>query len=315
MTKELIITNEIFESIKHIDSEGNEYWYARELQKVLEYKQWRRFEETINRAKIACEKSGYDSNDHFANVGKMVTTGDSKRKITDYKLSRYACYLIAQNGDPRKEVIALAQTYFAVQTRKMELTEMEYEKLSETDKRFYQRGLIKKGNRDLNKEASLRGVRDFERFTNAGYRGLYGGETANDIAKRKGLGYREDILDNMGSEELASNLFRITQTEAKLKNDNIKGEDNAIFTHYDIARDIRKFIKDHGGTMPEDLPTPKKSLKVLEKERKRSERLLKEEKLKTAKSLLSIGIDINKISKATNLSIKEIENLNNNCHK
>lgn len=197
----------------------------------------------------------------------MVQIGSGAyRKQTDYKLSRYACYLIAQNGDSRKKVIALAQTYFAVQTRKQELSEIEYNELTEDEKRFYQRNLTKKGNYSLNQLAKRAGVKNFDKFHNAGYKGLYGGETANDIAKRKKLCYREDILDNMGSDELIANLFRISQTEQKLKNDNVNGENKASMTHYNMGKDIRNFIKKQGGTLPENLPTPKKNLKVLEKE-------------------------------------------------
>ncbi len=205
--------------------------------------------------------------DHFIDISKMVSIGSkTKRELNDYKLSRYACYLIAQNGDSRKKVIAFAQTYFAIQTRKQELLEEEYNSLTEDEKRFYQRDLTKKGNYSLNQTAKKAGVKNFDKFHNAGYKGLYNGETANDIAKRKGLRYREDILDNMGSEELAANLFRITQTDAKLKKDNIIGEDNANDVHYNVGKEVRNTIKRIGGTMPEDLPTPDKSLKELEKE-------------------------------------------------
>ena len=259
----------IFESIKHIDDYGNEYWLARELQVALEYSQWRRFNEVINRAIISCDNSKLEIYDHFAKVGKMVGIGSkSTRSILDYKLSRYACYLIIQNSDPRKEVIALGQTYFAIQTRKQEINEKEYNELTEDEKRFYQRSLTRKGNYTLNQTAKKVGVKNFDQFHNAGYKGLYNGETADDIAKRKGLRYREDILDNMGSEELAANLFRITQTESKLKRDNIHSEKDANKTHYNIGKNIREVIAKKGGPMPEDLPTPKKSLKELEKEKR-----------------------------------------------
>ena len=258
-----------FEDIKHIDEFENEYWCARELMIVLEYKKWERFNNVINAAKISCEQSNYLVSDHFLEVGKMIELAKgAKRKILDYQLSRYACYLIVQNADPRKKVVALGQTYFAVQTRKQELTEKEYSELTEDEKRFYQRSLTKKGNYSLNQAAKNAGVKNFDLFHNAGYKGLYNGETANDIAKRKKLRYREDILDNMGSEELAANLFRITQTEAKLKRDSIQGESNANIVHYNIGKNIREVIEKNGGTMPEKLPTPKKSLKELEKENK-----------------------------------------------
>ena len=261
------INEAVFESIKHFDENGNEYWYARELQKVLEYNKWENFEKVIEKAKLSCLNSNYGLQDHFPDVRKMVDIGSNTlRNIVDYKLSRYACYLIAQNGDSRKKVIGLAQTYFAIQTRKQELLEKEYNSLTENEKRFYQRNLTKKGNSSLNQTAKTAGVKNFDLFHNAGYKGLYNGETANDIAKRKGLRYREDILDNMGSEELAANLFRITQTESKLKKDNVCGEGNAIDTHYEVGKKVRNAIADIGGTMPENLPTPNKSLKELEKE-------------------------------------------------
>ena len=256
-----------FEDIKHIDECGNEYWYARELQVALDYKRWDKFCNVIESAKIACENSNNAVLNHFSQVGKMVEIGSgAKRKQMDFKLSRYACYLIVQNASPNKEVVALGQTYFAIQTRKQEITEKEYSKLTEDEKRFYQRNLTKKGNYSLNQVAKKCGVKNFDKFHNAGYRGLYNGESADDIAKRKGLRYREDILDNMGSEELAANLFRISQTESKLKRDNVTGEKDANETHYNIGKNIREVIAKNGGTMPEDLPTPKKSLKELKKE-------------------------------------------------
>ena len=262
-------TNENFENIKHIDENGVEYWYARELQKILEYNKWENFEKVIRKAKQSCENSNISNLDHFLDVRKMVAIGSgAEKEIKDYKLTRYACYLIAQNGDSRKKVIALAQTYLAIQTRKQELTEKEYSMLTEDEKRFYQRNLTRKGNYSLNQAAKNAGVKNFDKFHNAGYKGLYNGETADDIAKRKGLRYREDILDNMGSEELAANLFRITQTESRLKRDNISTESAANKTHYEVGSKIRNTIKELGGTMPEDLPTPEKSLKQLEKEKK-----------------------------------------------
>ena len=263
-------TEKIFEDIKHIDEEGDEYWYARELQRVLGYSQWRRFKNTVSKAKTSCNNSNVRVEDHFANVGKMINLGKGgTRNINDYKLSRYACYLIAQNGDSRKKTIALAQTYFAIQTRKQELSEKEYSTLTEDEKRFYQRNLTRKGNYSLNIVARNVGVRNFDKFHNAGYKGLYGGETANDIAKRKKLRYREDILDNMNEDELVANLFRINQTKQKLLKDKVQGESNASDIHYEVGKKVRKAIKDIGGTMPEDMPTPKKSLKELEKENKK----------------------------------------------
>ncbi len=262
--------NKTFEDIKHIDENGIEFWYARELMPILQYSKWENFKKVIGKAMIACENSGISAKDCFTDVRKSIISGKGKEDfIEDYKLTRYACYLIAQNGDSRKKVIALAQTYFAVQTRKQEITEKEYSMLTEDEKRFYQRNLTRKGNYSLNQAAKNAGVKNFDKFHNSGYKGLYNGETADDIAKRKGLRYREDILDNMGSDELVANLFRISQAEQKLKRDNIKTEKDANKTHYDVGAKIRKTIKELGGTMPEELPTPKKSLKQLEKESKK----------------------------------------------
>ena len=266
--KEIDKNSKSFEDIKHIDENGVEFWYARELMKILEYNKWENFEKVINKAKDACKNSGISVFEHFPDVRKLSKRANNAEiEIKDYKLTRYACYLIAQNGDSRKKVIALAQTYFAVQTRKQELSEAEYRLLSEDDKRFYQRNLTRKGNYSLNQTAKKAGVKNFDKFHNAGYKGLYNGETADDIAKRKGLRYREDILDNMGSDELIANLFRISQTEQRLKRDNVDTEKKACDTHNKIGKIVRKAIKEAGGTMPEDLPTPKKSLKQLEKEK------------------------------------------------
>ena len=238
---------------------------------ILQYSNWQNFEKIIHKAKMSCKNSDISILDHFIDVSKMVKIGSGAyREQIDYKLTRYACYLIAQNGDSRKKVIALAQTYFAVQTRKQEITEKEYSMLTEDEKRFYQRNLTRKGNYSLNRTAKNAGVKNFDKFHNAGYKGLYNGETADDIAKRKGLRYREDILDNMGSDELIANLFRISQTEQKLKKDNIQTEKEANTTHFNIGKNIREVIAKNGGTMPEDLPTPKKSLKQLEKENKKT---------------------------------------------
>ncbi len=218
-------TEKVFEDIKHIDEQGNEYWLARELMPLLGYSKWERFSNAIEYAKTSCLKSGYNTNDHFLGVGKMVQIGSkTKRKLLDYKLSRYACYLIVQNGDSRKEAIALGQTYFAIQTRKQELSEKEYNELTEDEKRLYRRNQARRGNYNLNKTAINSGVKNLAKFHNAGYKGLYNGETADDIFKRKKLRYREDILDNMGSEELADNIFRIAQTDAKLKRENVDNE-------------------------------------------------------------------------------------------
>lgn len=264
---ELTTTNANFEDIKHIDENGIEFWYARELQIVLNYKEWRKFDNVINKAKESCKNSDISVLDCFVDVDKSIISGKGRKSIIkDYKLNRYACYLIAQNGDSRKKVIALAQTYFAVQTRKQEISEKEYNLLTEDEKRFYQRNLTRKGNYSLNQTAKKAGVKNFDKFHNAGYKGLYNGETADDIAKRKGLRYREDILDNMGSDELIANLFRISQTEQRLKRDNVDTEKKACDTHNKIGKIVRKAIKEAGGSMPEDLPTPKKSLKQLEKE-------------------------------------------------
>lgn len=262
-------SNETFEAIKHFDENGSEYWFARELKEVLSYKEWRKFEGVIDKAIKSCQNSGISALEHFVGADKTIKMPkEATKSIKDYKLTRYACYLIAQNGDSRKKVIALAQTYFAIQTRKQEISEREYSLLTEDEKRFYQRTLTKKGNYSLNKTAKNAGVKNFDKFHNSGYKGLYNGETADDIAKRKGLRYREDILDNMGSEELAANLFRITQTESKLKRENISTEKDANKAHYNVGRNIREVIEKNGGIMPEDLPTPKKSLKQLEKENK-----------------------------------------------
>ena len=274
---EVKYNNSIFEDIKHIDEYGNEFWYARELQKVLEYKDWRNFKKVIDKAKESCINSRFNLNEQLVEVNRLSKrNNNATANIQDYKLSRYICYLIVQNADPSKEVVALGQTYFAIQTRKQEITEQEYDSLSDDEKRFYQRKLTKQGNYTLQRVASAAGVKNMAEFHNAGYKGLYNGETADDIFKRKKLRYREDILDNMNEDELVANLFRINQTKQKLLKDNVQGEKEAKDVHYEVGKKVRKAIADIGGMMPEEMPTPKKSLKGLERERKKLE--IKEQK-------------------------------------
>lgn len=261
--------NNIFESYKHIEDNGVEYWFARELQGVLQYKEWRNFKKILETAKIACKISGQEVLDHFVEVNKMISLAKgAKRKVLDYKLTRYACYLIVMNGDPRKEVIALGQTYFAVKTRQQEFQEL-YDKLSENEKRLFIRGDIKQKNMLLAESARNAGVitpLEFAIFQDSGYKGLYNGLTAKDIAKRKGIKESEEILDYMGSEELAANLFRITQTEGKLKKEQVTNKTQTNQIHYDVGRKVRKAIEEIGGTMPEELPTPDKNIKEIEKD-------------------------------------------------
>ncbi len=260
-------TEKTFESIKHLDEFGNEYWEARELMPLLEYSKWENFHKVIKRAKVACETSNNNVNDHFPEFRKPIVGGKGNaQNVIDYHLSRYACYLIVQNANPRKKSVALGQTYFAIQTRKQEITELEYSKLSEDEKRLYTRILVNNKNKYLFKTARDAGVENFGKFNNYGYKGLYNGETAKQIAKRKNIKENEDIPDYMGSEKLGANLFRITQTEAKLKKDNIDNEDDACLRHYNVGKTVRKAIEELGGNMPETLPTPKKSIKELENE-------------------------------------------------
>ena len=250
-------SNSIFENIKHIDELGMEYWYARELQSVLGYNQWRSMSDLIERAKVACKESKYNVDYHFALYRKMIILAKgATRKVIDYKLSRYACYLIVMNGNPKKEIIAFAQTYFAFQTRKQELVDQ----LTEDEKRIDIRKKVRKGNLGLNRTAVTSGVKNLGEFHNSSYKGLYGGETADDIYKRKGLSYREEILDFMGSEELVDNLFRIVHTDSKLKQDKINDETTANKVHYEIGKAVRDSIEKMGGTMPETLPNPNKSI-------------------------------------------------------
>ena len=265
-------SEQTFESIKHINENGEEYWLARELQPVLEYVQWRNFAEAVERAKLACKNSGFAVEDHFADVSKTIDMPKGAHKdIPDYMLSRYACYLIVMNGDPRKEVIAVGQTYFAVKTRQQELID-NYEQLSEDQKRLAIRNEMITHNKSLAEAAQMAGIedsRDYAIFQNKGYQGLYGGLGAKEIHARKGLKKSQRILDHMGSTELAANLFRATQTDEKLRRENIQGKQAAYDTHYEVGKKVRQTIKELGGTMPEDLPTPQKSIAQIEREQEK----------------------------------------------
>ena len=267
-----------FEDIKHIREDGSEYWSARELAPVLEYTKWENFHKVVKRAMIACENAGHSILDQFPEVRNLVEGGVAPRKRLDYELTRYACYLIVQNGDPRKEVIALGQTYFAIQTYRQELAD-HYNQLDEDRRRLVVRGDIKQWNQLLAETAHDAGVitnEEFAIFQNAGYMGLYGGLDVDDIHSKKKLSAEQKILDFTGSTELIANLFRISQTEEKHRKDNIIGAEKATSTHYAVGREVRKAIEKIGGTMPEDLPTPEKSIQQIEKEQ--MERLKKKAK-------------------------------------
>ena len=259
------------ENIKHIDENGVEFWYARELQNILEYMEWRNFNQVIDKAKIACENSGKRVVANFVDVNKTVQLNFGTREIADIKLSRYACYLIVQNGDPRKEVIALGQSYFAIKTRQQELHD-DFNQLTEDQKRIAIRDEIKHHNKSLSESAGNAGVKNFGRFHNSGYKGLYGGLTMQDIHNLKELNEGEHILDFMGSAELAANLFRATQTDEVLRRRNIKGEDLANDTHFNVGRTIRNTMKELGTTMPENLPTPRESIQELKNKQKELEK-------------------------------------------
>lgn len=265
-------SEETFESIKHVNEYGNEFWYARELQSILEYTEWRNFQKLIEKAQTASENSGIAVDECFVEVNKTSPMPNGGVKlIDDYILSRYACYLIVMNGDPRKEVIAVGQTYFAVKTRQQELID-HYDELSEDQKRLAIRKEMKAHNKSLAEAAQKAGViksYDFAIFQNYGYQGLYGGLGAKEIHARKGLKENEQILDHMGSTELAANLFRATQTDEKLRRENIRGKEKANQTHYEVGRKVRQTIAELGGTMPEDLPTPEKSIRQIESEQKK----------------------------------------------
>jgi len=283
-----------FEQIKHTDESGNEYWFARELAPVLEYAKWQNFEKVVDRAILACRNSGFNVSDHFVEVNKTVEmpikpqkigfTDPSKTKnnkigfadlnktktksIIDYKLTRYACYLIVQNGDPRKEVIAIGQTYFAIQTRRQEVADY-FNQLDEDNKRLVIRGDIKQWNQMLAEAAHNAGViteEEFAHFQNAGYMGLYGGETVQDIHHRKRLLPKQKILDFMNSQELIANLFRISLAEEKIRVQQIQGVKAASITHNTVGQEVRRTIERVGGVLPENQPTPNKSIDEVQKE-------------------------------------------------
>ena len=269
-----------FESKAQKDENGIEFWFARNLQQLLGYEaSWQNFEQVIEKAKTACEGFGQSIDAHFNDVIKMAKSGVAPTPKRDLKLTRYACYLIAQNADVRKKPVAFAQTYFAVQTRRRELDDIELNKLSENEKRIQLRQDIKKHNTLLSGVAKNAGVLeplDYAIFQNHGYKGLYGGLDKNGIAHKKSLSKKDDILDHMGSEELGANIFRITQTTAKIQREAISSKDNANLVHYEVGKKIRDTIKDIGGTMPENLSTAE-NIKKIEKEQKKK---IKEEKLK-----------------------------------
>ena len=266
--------SQTFADIRQADKTGNEFWWARQLGKVLNYAEYRNFSPVVEKAKIACQNSGQALEDHFVEMHEMVQIGSgAERSMPSYALSRYACYLIVQNGDPSKTVIATGQTYFAMQTRRQELADdHDFKQLKEDEKRVFLRNELREHNKQLVEAAQQAGVEshlDFAVFQNHGYRGLYGGLEAKGIHVRKGLKKSQKILDHMGSTELAANLFRATQAEEKLRRDEIKGKTNANQTHYEVGSKVRKTIGELGGTMPEDLPLPEDSVKKLEREQQK----------------------------------------------
>ena len=258
-----------FESLKQTDESGAEYWSARDLAPLLDYAAWRNFTKVIQKAMEACEASQHKVSDHFVEADKMIVLGKgASRELTDIQLSRYACYLVVQNGDPSKPAIAAGQTYFALQTRRQELADNEeFKRLKEDEKRLFLRNELKEHNKQLVATAKRAGVEtnlDFAIFQNHGYMGLYGGLNSQDIHQRKGLKKSQKILDHMGSTELAANLFRATQAEEKLRRDSVKDKQQANQTHQAVGAKVRQTIKELGGTMPEDLPTPEQGIKQLE---------------------------------------------------
>lgn len=276
MSRIELYQEEVFENIKNINEYGEEFWHGRDLQKVLKYKEWRNFKVVIDKAINSCENSNNKQLDHFVDVNKMVQVGSgAEREVDDIMLSRYACYLIVQNGDPRKEVIALGQTYFAVKTRQQEIID-NYDSLSEEQRRIAVRAELKTHNKFLAEAANKAGINtllEYSIFQNHGYMGLYGGLKAKEIHEKKRLKKNQKILDHMGGTELAANLFRATQTDEKLRRENIKGKNKANETHHEVGKKVRKTIDELGGTMPENLPTPKKSTRQIEGEQKKKKKL------------------------------------------
>jgi DNA-damage-inducible protein D len=262
-----------FEAVRQTSHDGNEFWSARDLAPLLEYQDWRNFMQVVDKARVACAQSGRRPDDHFVDTTKMVTIGSgAQREVEDVRLSRYACYLVVQNGDPAKPVIAHGQTYFALQTRRQELADdAQFAQLGEDDKRLAIRNELATHNKQLAAAAKQAGVDsplDYAIFQDHGYKGLYGGLGNQEIHARKGLKKSQKILDHMGSTELAANLFRATQAEEKLKRDQVHGKTQANQTHHDVGRKVRQTIKELGGTMPEHLPAPGKSIRQLESEKK-----------------------------------------------
>ncbi|RKR43631.1 MULTISPECIES: DNA damage-inducible protein D [unclassified Paraburkholderia] len=270
------MTNHTFDGIKQFSEHNVEFWSARELQPLLEYATWDKFRRVIEKASEACKRSGHSVSDHFSQVGKMVGLGSgAQRTVEDFRLSRYACYLVVQNGDPSKPVIANGQTYFAIQTRRQEIGDGKaFASMVEDQRRLMLRGELTLHNKKLSATARSAGVQttlDYAVFQDHGYRGLYGGLGAKDIHVRKSLKKSQKILDHMGSTELAANLFRATQTEEKLRRDGVQGKRQANQTHFEVGGKVRDTIRELGGTMPEALPTPETSIRQITRDTKKSQ--------------------------------------------